>query len=522
MGGVTATSYGNVPWPNQTSYKEPVVPSTCPNALAYNLFEQPQGMCTRTTIRDFPSDYKGKVDILCPNNRWKKVNYEDIHLLQERNLTDRLLAQLLKANLTVATMAKVAMEVRDSKGEELVEYILERAQEDPSLTETPGFLRYLMRIPRLLFGWFQTNQAPKSKIEKQESNDEIIATIPVGEEPLTHSGFRAELTQDGCGTLLHLQPVISGSATHFNTIERRHLSKADCVFLKQMGLTDYHLQEFVKNEIFTHEVMSVIHVLRAFKGNPLYEKIIDFAEEIPETKAFKKWVNDPSQGCSKKGKAYPKALILTSSYYLDRERQHAADLVADGKKYNPRAQDFPDLSFLKKLDTIYNLCRATFSSVDTFTAAIKKHSQDKSVKMLVIKTHGGQDYFKLSTYLQFTLDNRLDNDFPRSALSYLDPKAQVVFMSCEAGKGGNRERNLANFFYLNAPPGVTVVAPTDIYANFQVVSTRDAQGYIRVNFWNYELDAVMKEGVPFFKTIRDITYEINSSTKLLYSNGGSL
>ena len=47
---------------NQTSYKEPVAPSTCPNAWAYNLFEPKQEECTRTTIRDFPSDYKGKWD----------------------------------------------------------------------------------------------------------------------------------------------------------------------------------------------------------------------------------------------------------------------------------------------------------------------------------------------------------------------------------------------------------------------------------------------------------------------------
>ena len=496
MNHLTVTSHGHAPspWQNQSSYEEPVAPYLFSNAVD-NRFKQPQEMCTRTTIQDFPSDYKGKVDILCPNNRWKKVYYEDILLLQERNLTDPQLTQLLEANLTMATMAKVATEVPDTEGKELVEYILGRALEDPSLTEPPGIFGYLMRVPRYFGGWFQTNQAPKSNTEEQKPNDEVVATLVAEECPLTQPAMR-NMGRDALwdGTVFSL-PLLSYDAgvAQIGAKERIILSKKDYDFLKEGGLSGYHFYWITEKGIFIQKAMGIMQIFPGLKRAELFDVIMASSTGGATWNALERWKKDPSKELSlKKGENYPKALVLISKDYLHKQI-HEEDRKLDHV-------------LARKLYADHNVYFEVFRNIDTFTKAIKKHNP----KVLVIKTHGTQQRLELDTHLFFSIGTRLNDDFPKSALSHLAPKAHIIFMTCEAGKGRNNEINLANFFALNSPPGVTVVAPTDSFHNFQLVLEHDSRGNMIAGFWNYKLGTEMKEGIPLSQTVQDITYRVSS------------
>lgn len=243
-------------------------------------------------------------------------------------------------------------------------------------------------------------------------------------------------------------------------------------------------------------MIGVVKLFPSLKGEALFEKIMDGADtHLPEKKSYRKWRQDPFKNCSREGtkseRKYPKALVFQAEGYED-------TFSGEGLRLHHE--------HLKKLHEVYNVCIKIFSDEKKFNLALRESVEKGPYELFAIKAHGTSSSTALESkkgYRMYILPAekaKKGNLFNR----LLSPNATVIFFTCDAGKGREKEPNVANNFSSLIPGGINITAPTQVFYNIGAVLTRVSERSLKVGFWDFKSDYC--ENAIWSNCIQDVTY----------------
>lgn len=111
-----------------------------------------------------------------------------------------------------------------------------------------------------------------------------------------------------------------------------------------------------------------------------------------------------------------------------------------------------------QLEDVYNVTYKRVASVDEFCHAIDHETATNGpIDLLIIRAHGNQHGIKLSDHNHIRVGDLLP---PHSCLQNLPQGVSVVVDSCSTGKGGQGERNFANYLASQCPKGTRIFSST--------------------------------------------------------------
>lgn len=448
------------------------------NNYSDSIYDVGQSAIFQTDIRHLPKDLGTSkvVDILLDpvEQKWERVNKDDIFPLQKRGIKTKHLKYLIKNHVSIRRAARIAEKIPEMRGGTLAKEIVKISKYKSS----GGIFSYLSKLLNFLWQkitWLLGTKKPiRPPEEPYTSNNQASLNKTAEVEEESEPMFIAE--------------------NHESNFKL--LSIEDFRFLQERGLTRDHLRELSNRQISAQEAIAGSRMFLHLERDELSRKILEATEQL-ESSALRYW--NPFMYCSGEGlkdRAH-KALILMSKAYFSRTN-------------TPSAWEVERQHWLRLLP-IYNICLYVFSDEMEFKDAIAKH---ENIQFLLVKAQGNDRTIYLADKAFFKFpSNVTDRDYSSLFKKHFNPKAHIGIQTSYSGKGREQKANWANFFYLNLPPGVKVFAATqDVFTNHMAL-TKDAEGFIEAKFWGYNDDSKRGKS-PLFENIRDITYTVSSTTKL--------